>query len=70
MNLARPLGALAVVVTVAFALGSVASLVSGPVVGQNALPSIATVSLMIVAVVVATLAGVRSKEWLENSGYW
>jgi hypothetical protein len=70
MDLKRPVGALATLLVVFTAFGAAASLVTGPVVGQNALPAIAVLALVAVSVVVATVVGVRSREWLESGGYW
>lgn len=70
MDLTRPLGALATLVAVVFVLGSLVSLVTGPVLGGRALASVVVVGLVAVAVVGATILGVRSRQWLANGGYW
>jgi glycerol-3-phosphate acyltransferase PlsY len=70
MDLARPLGALATLVAVAFVVGSLVSLVTGPILGYRSLASIVVVALVAVAVVGATVLGLRSREWLASGGYW
>ena len=70
MELSRPLGAVATIVAVAFVLGSLVSLVTGPILGTRALASVVVVGLVAVAVLGATVLGVRSRQWLANGGYW
>ena len=70
MDLTRPIGAVATLVAVAFVVGSLVSLVTGPVVGDRALASIVVVGLVAVSVVGATVLGLRSREWLASGGYW
>lgn len=70
MNLARVAGAVATLVAVAFVVGSLVSLVTGPVLGYRSLASIGVVFLVVVAVVSATVVGLRSREWLASGGYW
>ncbi len=70
MDLTRSLGAVATLVAVVFVLGSLVSLVTGPVVGDRAPASIVVLALVVVSVLAATVVGLRSREWLANGGYW
>jgi hypothetical protein len=60
----------ATLVAVAFVVGSLVSLVTGPVLGYRSLASIGVLLLLVVAVVAATVLGLRSREWLASGGYW
>jgi glycerol-3-phosphate acyltransferase PlsY len=70
MELVRVFGALATLVAVAFVVGSLVSLVTGPIFGYRSLASVAVVALVAITVVGATVLGLRSREWLESGGYW
>jgi hypothetical protein len=66
MRLSKPAGGLVALVVTAVVVGALASLVRG-LLGD--LRALAVLALVLVALVVATLAGARSREWLANS-YW
>jgi hypothetical protein len=70
MTLSTVAGWLATLLVVLAALGAVVSLVTGPLLGEFAVPSVLVVVLVAVAVVVAALQGARSRDWLANGGYW
>ena len=70
MALSTVAGWLATLLVVLAALGAVVSLVTGPLIGAFAVPSILVVLVVVVAVVVGALQGARSREWLSNGGYW
>jgi ABC-type nitrate/sulfonate/bicarbonate transport system permease component len=70
MSLSRVTGALATLVVVGTVLGALASLLTATMVGQNALPSRAVFVIVFILLLIATLAGVRSRRWLESAGYW
>jgi hypothetical protein len=70
MTLSTVVGWLASLLVVVAALGAVVSLVTGPLLGAFALPTVLVTLLVAVAVAVAALQGARSREWLSNGGYW
>ena len=70
MALSTVAGWLATLLVVLAALGAVVSLVTGPLLGAFAVPSVIVVLVVAVAVVVGALQGARSREWLSNGGYW
>ena len=70
MALSTVAGWLAALFVVVTALGSVVSLLTGPLLGAFAVPSVIVVALVIVSVVLAARLGARSGAWLSNGGYW
>jgi hypothetical protein len=71
MDYTRPLGVLVALGITLGVVGSLVSLVTGPLGGFRATAAIVTVALVVVCVAAAVAVGTRgSAEWLENSGYW
>lgn len=70
MSLWTVAGWLAALLVVLTALGAVVSLLTGPLLGELAVPSIVVILLVVAAVVLAARLGARSRAWLSNGGYW
>jgi hypothetical protein len=70
MSLFQLAGVLATFVVVGTAFGAVVSLLTTTMGGQNALPSGAVLAIVFILLLIATLVGVRSRQWLDSAGYW
>lgn len=71
MHWTRPLVAAVTLGLVVWAIGALVSLAIGPLSGEYATESIATMALVAVAVVATAVVGARSREWLANPrSYW